>query len=499
MLMMNHTGSTSRRVPFFSTVTFRLSAGYLLKIVLIIAVLVGISYGPVTRLNRNAGDKQLETQLSQDAEQLISVSQLFLLEHQGPLGGKLSLPENEIVLLLDEHGNLVDGRGPLTLQASDLLRHVGKNESLYFNLRLPLRSRSTDGPVWVNYRVLVKPVFRQNTRIGVLMVGLPRRPAVPASFWLMRGLLVLLIAAVGGFFMARNSMNPARMIVETARAIQATDLRRRLNWKRKDEFGELANTFDDMLARLEAAFKQQAQFTADASHELRTPLTVISLEINRALTQHTEPLEYRQTLDIIQTENEHMISIVNGLLLLARADSGPQMEYRESVDLSDVALTCVERLLPLAKEKNVQISTGELPELMVAGDPQQLGRMVTNILDNAIKYTSDVGERVHIELTSENGLWAVLRITDDGPGIGEEHLDYLFDRFYRVDKARTQYDDVGARMTPGGSGLGLAIVKWIVQSHGGRISVASQAGDGCRFEVRIPLFGKRMMQAAVPD
>jgi signal transduction histidine kinase len=133
-----------------------------------------------------------------------------------------------------------------------------------------------------------------------------------------------------------------------------------------------------------------------------------------------------------------------------------------------------------------------LPELLVRGDPQYLSRMLMNLLENAIKYTSGIGTRVHVELASEHERWAVMRVQDDGPGIANEHLPYLFDRFYRVDKARArpqrgQVETLPDQEKPGGTGLGLAIVQWIVQAHGGEVRVESKMGVGSVFEVRLPL------------
>jgi signal transduction histidine kinase len=223
------------------------------------------------------------------------------------------------------------------------------------------------------------------------------------------------------------------MITRTAHEINATDLRRRLHLQRRDEFGELAATFDHMLDRLEAAFKRQTQFTADASHELRTPLTIIDLEINRALMQLEKPEDYQHVLEQIQAENEQMTTIVNSLLLLARADTGQVTLDLQEVDLSDIALASVERLLSLARQSQITLATGDLPEVLVLGDPQYLGQMLTNLIENGIKYTSGVGKRVYVELACEQKRWGVVRVQDDGPGISEENLPSLFERFYRVD------------------------------------------------------------------
>jgi signal transduction histidine kinase len=173
--------------------------------------------------------------------------------------------------------------------------------------------------------------------------------------------------------------------------------------------------------------------------------------------------------------------------------------HREEVDLSDIALACVERLLTLARQSQVTISTGELPELLVSGDPQYLSRMLMNLVENAIKYTSGIGTHVHIDLACEHAQWGVIRVQDDGPGIAEEHLPFLFDRFYRVDKARTHSSKEPsearpARKAPGGTGLGLAITQWIAQAHGGSIRVESKIGAGSLFEVRLPLLKQEKQQ-----
>jgi signal transduction histidine kinase len=283
-----------------------------------------------------------------------------------------------------------------------------------------------------------------------------------------------------------------KMITRTANEISASDLRRRLHLQRKDEFGELAATFDQMLVRLEAAFKRQAQFTADASHELRTPLTIIDLEINRALSHLERPEDYRHVLEHIQAENEQMTTIVNSLLFLARADTGQMTLDWQEVDLSDIALASVERLLPLARQSQVALATGDLPEVLVRGDPQYLGQLLTNLIENGIKYTSGIGKRVSVELYAEQQRWGVVRVRDDGPGISEEYLPWLFERFYRVDKARSRgQKGIAQGAEPGGSGLGLSIVYWIVQAHGGQVRVESKIGAGSLFEVRLPLLNKQ--------
>jgi signal transduction histidine kinase len=231
------------------------------------------------------------------------------------------------------------------------------------------------------YQVFIVPILNKDTRIAILVVGLPQENRTPTPFfWFAHDMIFFLISIIGGYILASKAMHPVRMITKMANEINATDLCRRLHLQRRDEFGELAATFDQMLARLEAAFKRQTQFAADASHELRTPLTIINLEINRALTQLQAPEEYRQVLEQIQAENEQMTTTVNSLLLLARADTGQIALHREKVDLSDLALASVERLFPLAHQSQITLSTGDLPELLTTGDSHYFNRILTNLL-----------------------------------------------------------------------------------------------------------------------
>jgi two-component system OmpR family sensor kinase len=250
----------------------------------------------------------------------------------------------------------------------------------------------------------------------------------------------------------------------------------------KDELGELANTFDGMLARLQAAFERQRQFVADASHELRTPLTIINLEASRALSSKRSSQEYQRTLGVIHSENEFMSHLVNDLLALSRMDSGQLVLEKKLLDLSDIALDAVERLAPLAERKNVSLETGSLPEVNIHGDRQYLLQMVSNLVENGINYMSGDVRIVKVETgVDKDAAW--VRISDTGAGIPPEYLPHLFDRFYRVDKARTRNEDEETS----GIGLGLSIVQWIAQAHGGTVHVESVVGTGTTFEVRFGL------------
>jgi signal transduction histidine kinase len=485
------------RVSLAQSVRTRLTLWYLAVMAFIIVVFGGSLYATQTFLNTDVAESRLETQLYQDSQRYADTYRQALLDRQAPTSLHLNQSSQEMVLLLRPDGSVLDSRGPLMDSEIQQLQARAEQNSEVIDLAVPQDNSHHWWGWWArenSYRVLITPVLNQNARVATLLVGLQRPYPIPfLAIWLFWGTLALLVAAIGGYWLAGKALRPVKMITRTANEINATDLRRRLHLQRRDEFGELAATFDHMLARLEAAFKRQAQFTADASHELRTPLTIIDLEINRALTQFEQPEDYRQVLEQIQAENEQMTAMVNSLLLLARADTGQMTLDLQEVDLSDVALASVERLLPLARQSQITLATGDLPEVLVCGDPQYLGQMLTNLIENGIKYTSGIGKRVYIELACEQKRWGVVRVKDDGPGISEEHLPSLFERFYRVDKARSRRQKGPVQSSkpdhgkPGGSGLGLSIVQWIVQAHGGEIRVESNIGAGSLFEVRLPL------------
>ncbi|GCE08508.1 sensor histidine kinase [Dictyobacter aurantiacus] len=483
-------------LAFWSSVRVRLMLSYLVVMAIIMVIFGGSLYASQVLFNPATAESNLEMQIYQEAQQLSAGYRQMLSLHQSPATLDKKLNSDEIVLLLDSSNAILDKHGTLPAVSIQQLQDKVRQGQAISDLTIP-QSQGQDQHwgnwgynVNNNYRVVITPVLDQNKRIATLVVGLPRKAVMPLFvIWLFHGILGLLAAAIGGYWLAGRALRPVKMITRMANEINATDLRRRLNLNLRDEFGELAATFDQMLGRLDAAFRRQTQFTADASHELRTPLTIIDLELNRALTQPHNCEEHRQILELVQSENVHMTNIVNSLLLLARADTGQLTLQRQQVDLSDLALECVERLLPLAREHDIILATGDLPELLVNGDPHYLTRMMLNLIENAIKYTHGSGQRVHVELTAASDKWGMLRVQDDGPGISDEHLPYLFDRFYRVDRARSHNPSTssGAQKEVGGTGLGLSIVQWIVQAHGGDVHVESQPGKGTLFEVRLPL------------
>ncbi len=342
-----------------------------------------------------------------------------------------------------------------------------------------------------DYLFLVVPVLRHDAVLGFMVLGSPS-PLTEQLSRLRLSLLLgsvgmLVVAFLGGLWLADRAMRPVKAITQTARTISESDLSRRLNLGGRDELAQLAGTFDDMLGRLQAAFDRQRRFVADASHELRTPLTIMNLEIGRMLSGNRSAPEYQHALQVVNSESERMTRLVNDLMVLARMDSGQTPLKLEDLDLSDVAVEAVERLSSLAERYQVSLEVGDLPELPIQGDRQQLIQMVSNLIENGIKY-SGAHRTVRVETEPDrdgNRDLAALLVSDTGPGIPAEHIPHLFDRFYRVDPARSREADEDAA-SPTGSGLGLSIVAWIVKLHHGDIQVTSKLGAGTKFKVTLP-------------
>lgn len=295
------------------------------------------------------------------------------------------------------------------------------------------------------------------------------------------GPAALLLGSYGGLLLANQALHPVDRLTRAAEEIEAGDLSKRVQVPAKmDELGRLAVTFNRMIARLQAAFERQRQFTADASHELRTPLAVMRGDIEIALRRERKPEEYRSVLTSNLEEIIRLSRLVEDLLMLARADAGQTLLQCEPMDLAELCAQVTEYLAPLAEvnEQQLLYTPPEQTPLEVNGDAQRLKQMLLNLLDNALKYTPKRGT-VQLRLT-RNEHEATLSISDTGRGIPAEDLPHIFERFFRHSRSTSD-------KTVPGLGLGLSIVKWIVDSHGGRILAESQVNKGTTFTVKLPL------------
>ncbi|HEU4758388.1 MAG TPA: heavy metal sensor histidine kinase [Dehalococcoidia bacterium] len=335
-----------------------------------------------------------------------------------------------------------------------------------------------------NLRVRTLPIQRDSQVMGALEVGLSQDDVNDT----LRTLLLILaaaypltlgVASFGGLFLAGRALSPIDQLTGLARRISAEDLSQRLALDLPDdELGRLARTFNEMIARLDEAFRRQRRFTADASHELRTPLTAIKGHTEVALQRDRGPEAYKRALTAINEEVDRMIRLTGSLLTLARADSGQIPLHLERVDLAEVVNAAAEHVRPAAQRKGVRLEVVPGRQVHLAADEDLLLQLLLNLLDNAVKYTPPGGE-VRVDWEA-NGAEVALRVRDTGSGIDREHLPHIFDRFYRVDKARSRAE--------GGAGLGLSICRWIAEAHGGAISVESAPPEkGSTFSVRFPL------------
>jgi heavy metal sensor kinase len=290
---------------------------------------------------------------------------------------------------------------------------------------------------------------------------------------------VLLLASLGGYFLARKSLSPMTSMNQQTQRISAKSLSSRLDVTNpRDELGRLATTINDLLTRLESSFKEQQRFVADASHELRTPLAVVRGETEVALEKSRPAAEYRESLALIKDEAERLSRIVEDLFLLARQPiDAPTALLKESMSLNEVVRDCARAAQVLAARQGVQLKTENDEAVIVSGDEELLKRMILNLLDNAVKYTPAGGE-ICVELARQNG-HAQIVVRDSGIGIPQTEQPHVFDRFYRTDKARSR--------ALGGAGLGLSIVRWIVDAHQGKIELQSTPGKGSSFIVQLPL------------
>ncbi len=328
----------------------------------------------------------------------------------------------------------------------------------------------------------VRELTRRGPHQTQILVGMPTAKELGDVKQFALRVLFLSLAAVtfgmiGGWAIAVRMIRPIADISAAASKISADNLVERIDVDRlESELAGLGNVLNDTFARLESAFARQKQFTADASHELRTPLAILQAQAELALSRNREPAEYRITIEKCLKAAQRMTHLVEGLLTLARSDAGQPLAST-TVSLHQVAVECLTQMKPLAEEKKVTL-TAALEHVDVPGDADAILQVMLNLVGNAIRFNKPEGT-VHLSV-SATPAEAVLSVRDTGLGIPEADRAQLFERFYRVDKARSR--------AAGGTGLGLAICKALVEAQRGTIACQSQENVGTTFEVRLPRF-----------
>jgi heavy metal sensor kinase len=289
------------------------------------------------------------------------------------------------------------------------------------------------------------------------------------------------LAIWGGYFLAGRMLAPVATMAETARTITAESLSARLHVENeRDEFGRLAHVFNDTLARLEAAFEELRRFTADASHELRTPLAAMRSVGEVALQRSLSGPAYREVIGSMLEEVSRLTHLVESLLTLTRGDSGRIQPNFEMVSLNSLVGSVADNLKVLAEEKEQALTIDAGSPVSVRCDPVILRQGLINLLDNAIKYTPRAGT-IRLAVNQRRSGEVAIEVRDSGPGIAAVHQDRIFERFYRVDDARSR--------DQGGVGLGLATARWAVEANGGRVELESEQGRGALFRIVLPAPG----------
>jgi two-component system OmpR family sensor kinase len=423
----------------------------------------------------------LDDRLTNQAEAVVSL----IAAENDPLSvmasGRAKLPSIDVfdplyyiqILQLDGRAvqlseNLRGQRLPLP---ADVTQSLSPGEARY---------RTIQPAPGVHLRVISAPISLTNQPIGVVQVatslgGMDDALAVIRRVWLLGSALALVLAAVVGNVLARAALQPIKAITETAQQITDTDdLSQRIPIAvPTDELGQLTETINDMLGRLETLFQMQQRLVADVSHELRTPLTTIqgNLDLLRRGAAD-DPVMRNEALHAIGAETERMRRLVNDLLLLAQADAGLKLSL-QPVELDTLLLDVYRQTSVMAG--GVALRLGAEDQAMVLGDADRLRQLLLNLVVNALKYTPAGGE-VTLGMRRSDG-WVQVAVSDTGVGIAPEDLAHIFDRFYRADPSRAR---------SGGFGLGLPIAQWIAQAHGGRIEVVSELGKGSTFTVWLP-------------
>ncbi len=461
----------------FSSIRVRLTLWYVLIFGLL---LIGFSVFTYALLSRNLYN-QMDDSLSKAAKSMASE---FVGETEEN-GGNTKLGAEETLRELSLPGlytsfyagdQLLASNYPQDLSpalTSELFQATGGDRPAF---------HTTDGFGEEGARVVALPIKQEGAKYFVVIAeplhDVIEQLEATRRIYYMALPTALFIAGFGGFLLARKSLAPVVIMSDQARAIGASNLHERLKVRNKsDELGLLAEVFNELLSRLEQSFEKMKGFMADASHELRTPLSIIRGEAEVALSQDRDAHEYRESLAIIQDETRRLSRIVDDMLALARADAGQRPMVREEFYLNDLVEECCKAAQILALRKGVALVSDSGQDAPFQGDEDMLRRLILNLLDNAVKYTPTGGS---IVVRLESGKrQAKIIVSDTGIGIPVDAASHVFERFYRVSKARSRAE--------GGSGLGLSIARWVAESHNGTIDLDSQPGRGSTFTVTLPL------------
>ncbi len=466
------------------SIRLRLTLWYVGLLALLLIVFGGALYATVSITSYQEVDRQLQQRAGDIQGSLSTV--LTLQEDPWDVfrRGGVVLPTADVFATADIFVQLSTVDGTILSRSENL-----SNQRLVIppeQLERVKRGETVPSDFTVNrtrLRAYVAPIVtRSGQVVGMIQLAQSLR-TVDAT---LRGLATLIIisiaaglatAAIGGWVIAGNILEPIDRVTMTAQKItRARDLGRRIEVpSTMDEVGRLALTLNEMLARIEDLFRAQQRFVADVSHELRSPLTAVRGNLDLLKRGAADdPTERAQMIEAMDSETARMSRLVSDLLLLARQDAGIPIA-RHPVELDTLLLEIYRQAQITAR--GIKVTLGAEDQAIIVGDRDRLKQVLLNLVDNALKYTPQGGE-VTLSLTKDDA-WVKISVRDTGIGIAPDDIPNLFDRFYRVDKARSR--------DAGGTGLGLAIAKSVVDAHNGKITVESELGKGSTFTVWLPL------------
>ena len=446
------------------TIKFKITIWYAIFLTVLLSAFSVFFYATISRLLYQNNIQLLKA----DANQAISILKIE--------GDTIRLAEPYKIVATNTYFVVFDKNGSKGLESEALPEIVDlsiKNETISYV--------SVEGQKWTVYD---KAIIINGETVGYIRVSRSLKELINTLDNLKLILFIsvplyITLASLGGFFLADRALRPIDYITRTARNISRGQLSKRLQMpKTEDEVGRLATTFNEMLDRLEASFKKERQFTADASHELRTPLAIIAAQTEQGLASlsgNQKNSECAEALRSIQSESKKMSYLITQLLMLYKSDEGKYELNLEDLDLNLIVEEVANEFRSLHADANPDIIFISKDYIKIRADQTLITRMLINLIDNAVRYTDNEG-KVEIILSKDNDR-VVITISDTGTGISEKDIACIFDRFYQANEARNGQ----------GSGLGLSIVKWIVEVHNGEVSVQSTPGRGSCFTVRLPL------------
>lgn len=458
----------------------QLSIWYALSAFLLLAIGTGLLYWGTARRFNQENDQYLEKKLSTLEGLLRDPSRQMATVRWEVEEESLTSPSVRVLSRVES----ADGRV--------LLETNGMSRELPSDLHAPARAgdRATNvrTPAGKEFRVLASTVGSRSSGISLGPQGFQLQVAIDLDYeqrllrsyldqlWLVLG-IGLLAAVMIGFRIARKGIAPVQSMTETVKRVRSSTLSERIALaEMPSELSVLAETFNEMLERLEEAFARLSRFSSDLAHELRTPIGNIRGELEVALTRARSPMEYREVAQSSLEECQKLTRLIDRLLFLARSEHPETQIRREKIDIEQELQKVTDFYEPAAAEREVRVHLQANPELVADVDRTLFQLAVGNLVDNAVRHTP-AGGTVTLAASVENES-LIVHVTDTGGGIAPEHLPHVFERFYRADSARSH--------DGGGSGLGLALVRTIARLHKGNASIESALGAGTVVTVTFP-------------